>query len=145
MFPVLNEEFEVEFDGIIYSPAFERFEVPKVKAEYRALREALVAWMPAYRKETEHWGRLYREQRTKLRQAQRKIREDWLAAQGKDLLQSRAEQKTDDTLVALDRKIDEATENTEKVEAMASDPVDESSEPDQDEETRREGDMDMVD
>ncbi|XP_070075452.1 uncharacterized protein [Drosophila takahashii] len=55
LIPLKDEEFESEFDDIIYSPSFFRdFQVPELQNPFRsALLEALDAWMPAYRKEQE--------------------------------------------------------------------------------------------
>ncbi|KAH8262098.1 hypothetical protein KR038_004088 [Drosophila bunnanda] len=78
VFPVLNEEFEVAFDAIIYSPAFEKFKVPRMTKGYGALRQALVAWMPNFRRFMEHWADHYSRARAKLRLAQSKAREAWL-------------------------------------------------------------------
>ncbi|XP_052849817.1 uncharacterized protein LOC128260675 isoform X2 [Drosophila gunungcola] len=70
--PLRDEEFETEFDDIIYSPSFYKdFQLPELSNPFRSgLLEALAAWMPAYRKEQEHWSQIYRKANQKVREAQ---------------------------------------------------------------------------
>ncbi|KAH8245111.1 hypothetical protein KR032_004866 [Drosophila birchii] len=78
VFPILDDEFEVAFDSIIYSPAFGKFKVPRLTKGYDALRQALVSWMPAYRQEMERWAALYNEAKAKQKLALSEAREAWL-------------------------------------------------------------------
>ncbi|KAH8368127.1 hypothetical protein KR084_007485 [Drosophila pseudotakahashii] len=74
LIPMKDEEFESEFDDIIYSPSFFKdFQVPELQNPFRScLLKALDAWMPAYRKEQEVLCEDYR-------MADIKLREDILA------------------------------------------------------------------
>jgi len=70
LIPLKDEEFEMEFDDIIYAPSFyKHYQLPKLPNPFRAgLLEALAAWMPGYRKDQEHWCRIYRKADQKIRE-----------------------------------------------------------------------------
>ncbi|XP_016983349.1 uncharacterized protein LOC108047610 [Drosophila rhopaloa] len=72
LIPLKDEDFEAEFDEIIYSPSFYMdFQLPELHNPFRSgLLKALAAWMPAYRKEQEHWARIYKQANQKVREAQ---------------------------------------------------------------------------
>ncbi|XP_043949033.2 uncharacterized protein LOC108032057 [Drosophila biarmipes] len=69
LIPLKDEEFEIEFDDIIYSPSFyEDYKLPELANPFRSgLLEALAAWMPAYRRDQEHWCEIYKKADQKLR------------------------------------------------------------------------------
>ncbi|XP_041631023.1 enolase-phosphatase E1 isoform X2 [Drosophila kikkawai] len=107
IFPVLNEEFEVAFDAIIYSPAFGKFKVPQMKKGYDALRQALVAWMPGFRQVMKKWAALNNEAKAKLRATQNEARLAWL---------SRVDKKEKEQKEAKETELQEAKESATEEE-----------------------------
>ncbi|XP_043659417.1 uncharacterized protein LOC122624053 [Drosophila teissieri] len=75
--PLNDEEFEQYFDAIIYCPSFHSdFQLPQLQNPLRSgLLEALAAWMPAYRREQEHWRRMYKQADMQLLEARRQTKE----------------------------------------------------------------------
>ncbi|XP_039496670.1 uncharacterized protein LOC120454958 isoform X1 [Drosophila santomea] len=74
--PLNDEEFEQYFDAIIYCPSFHSdFQLPQLQNPFRSgLLEALAAWMPAYRREQEHWLRIYKQADMQLLEARRQTK-----------------------------------------------------------------------
>ncbi|XP_043652089.1 uncharacterized protein LOC122619311 [Drosophila teissieri] len=74
--PLNDEEFEQYFDAIIYCPSFHSdFQLPQLQNPFHSgLLEALAAWMPAYRREQEHWRRMYKQADMQLLEVRRQTK-----------------------------------------------------------------------